>query len=83
VTDLETAANPRLVVRVEGSRDGAWAREVPGVTVSQVYGSAVRLVLADSVDSQTVLAAAMRAGRVSQFDFERRRLSEVFREAVA
>jgi hypothetical protein len=30
-----------------------------------------------------VLAAAMAAGPVEQFGFERRRLSEVFREAVA
>jgi len=29
-----------------------------------------------------VLRAAMAAGRVTEFTFERRRLSEVFREAV-
>jgi hypothetical protein len=40
------------------------------------------LVLADSVDSAQVLQAAMAAGRVTKFTFERRRLSEVFREAV-
>ena len=72
----------RLVVRVEGDRTGAWAREVPGVTVSEVDGGAVRLVLASSVDSDDVLRAAMGAGRVTQFSFERRRLSEVFREAL-
>ena len=37
----------------------------------------------DSVDSDDVLRAAMRAGRVTEFSFERRRLSEVFREALA
>jgi hypothetical protein len=40
-------------------------------------------VLDDGVDSQAVLAAAMAAGRVSEFSFARRRLSEVFREAMA
>jgi hypothetical protein len=35
------------------------------------------------VDSQSVLRAAMDAGRVTEFVFERRRLSEVFREALS
>jgi hypothetical protein len=42
----------------------------------------VRLVLDDDVDSDRVLRAAMGAGRVTEFSFGRRRLSEVFREAV-
>ena len=54
----------------------------PGVTVSEVSGGAVRLVLDSSVDSDDVLRAAMQAGRVTEFSFERRRLSEVFREAL-
>ncbi len=82
VDDLATAGQKRLVVRVEGDRDAAWARDLPGVRVSEVGGGAVRLLLADDVDSQQVLATAMRAGRVLEFGFERRRLSEVFREAV-
>jgi hypothetical protein len=40
-------------------------------------------VLDESVDSQAVLAAAMAAGRVNEFVFARRRLSEVFRQAMA
>ena len=56
---------------------------LPGVTVSEVAGGAARLVLDDAVDSDEVLRAAMAAGRVTQFSFERRRLSEVFREALA
>jgi ABC-2 type transport system ATP-binding protein len=82
VEDLETAGEPRLVVRVDEDRDGVWANGLPGVTVSRVDGGAARLVLAAGVDTQSVLAAAMAAGRVTQFDLERRRLSEVFREAV-
>jgi ABC-2 type transport system ATP-binding protein len=82
VDDLATSGTPRLVVRVEGDRDGSWARDLTGVTISEVDGGAARLVLDPAVDSQTVLEAAMAKGRVTEFVFERRRLSEVFREAV-
>lgn len=82
VDDLATSGARRLVVRVEGDRTGEWANGLRGVSVSEVSGGAVRLVLDDEVDSDVVLHAAMAAGRVTQFSFERRRLSEVFREAV-
>jgi ABC-2 type transport system ATP-binding protein len=82
VDELAEAGARRLTVRVEGERDGTWARSIPGVTVSEVRGSEVRLVLDDATDSDAVLDAARAAGRVSQFLFERRTLSEVFREAV-
>jgi ABC-2 type transport system ATP-binding protein len=83
VDDLVTSGPRRLLVRVEDDRDGAWAAQLRGVTVSELDRGAVRLVLDESVDSQTVLAAAMAAGRVTEFSFARRRLSEVFREAMA
>ncbi len=82
VDDLATSGPRRLVVRVEGDRDGSWARGLAGVAVSEVSGGEVRLVLGDSVDSDAVLRAAMAAGRVTEFVFARRRLSEVFREAL-
>jgi ABC-2 type transport system ATP-binding protein len=82
VDDLARGGGRRLVVRVEGDRDGTWARSLPGVSVTEIAGGEVRLLLDEGVDSQGVLEAAMNAGRVSQFGFERRRLSEVFREAV-
>ncbi len=82
VDELATSGARRLVVRIEGDRTADWACHLPGVTVSEVSGGAVRLVLENSVDSDEVLHAAMRAGRVTQFSFERRRLSEVFREAL-
>jgi ABC-2 type transport system ATP-binding protein len=82
VDDLATGGSPRLVVRVEGDREGSWAQGLDGVTISEVDGGAARLVLDPAVDSQTVLEAAMAKGRVTEFVFERRRLSEVFREAV-
>ena len=83
VDDLATSGPRRLVVRIEGDREGAWARPLDGVTVSEVAGGEVRLVLRDAVDSDAVLRAAMATGRVIEFAFARRRLSEVFREALA
>jgi ABC-type uncharacterized transport system ATPase subunit len=50
--------------------------------MSEVHGGEVRLVLDDSTNSDVVLDAARASGQVTQFLFERRRLSEVFREAV-
>jgi ABC-2 type transport system ATP-binding protein len=82
VDDLATSGSRRLVVRVEGDRDAVWARGVGGVTISQVEGGEARLVLDETVDSDAVLQAAMRAGRVTEFAFKRRSLSEVFREAL-
>jgi ABC-2 type transport system ATP-binding protein len=82
VDELATSGSRRLVVRIEGVRTAEWASHLPSVTVSEVSGGAVRLVLGDKVDSDDVLRSAMAAGRVTQFSFERRRLSEVFREAI-
>ncbi|HQU26660.1 MAG TPA: ATP-binding cassette domain-containing protein [Acidimicrobiales bacterium] len=81
VDSLTTAGAQRLAVRVEGDRDGRWAAGLAGVTVSENRGGEVRLVLG-TTSSDTVLDAARAAGRVTKFDFERRRLSEVFRESV-
>ena len=83
VEELTTGGRRRLVVKVDGEWAGTWAREVPGVVISRVEGGAVRLVLDKDTDPQAVLSAAMRAGPVEQFGFERQRLSEVFREAMA
>jgi ABC-2 type transport system ATP-binding protein len=82
VDELTLGGRSRLVVHVEGDRTGQWARGLAGVHLSENEGGRVRLVLDEGVDSQAVLAAAAAAGRVEHFGFERRRLSEVFREAV-
>lgn len=82
VDELATSGARRLQVRVEGDRTGAWASGLAGVTVSELLGGAVRMLLKDDVDSDVVLQAAMKAGRVTEFTFARRRLSEVFREAL-
>ena len=83
VDELSTSGPRRLTVRVEGDRQGTWARAVPGVSVSEVNGGEVRLVLDGPTDSDMVLDAARAAGHVTEFVFGRRRLSEVFREAVS
>jgi ABC-2 type transport system ATP-binding protein len=82
VDELALGGQPRLVVKVEGDLTGAWARGLPGAEVSDNAGGRLRLLLTDRADSQAVLAAAIAAGRVGHFAFERRRLSEVFREAI-
>ena len=63
-----------------GRRPGLGAS--PASRCPRSIGGAARLVLDASVDSDAVLRAAMAAGRVTEFTFERRRLSEVFREAL-
>jgi ABC-2 type transport system ATP-binding protein len=83
VDDLTTSGARRLVVRVAEDRDGIWARDLPGVTTSEIVGGEARLVLDPGTDSDSVLRAAMAAGRVTEFTFARRRLSEVFREALS
>jgi ABC-2 type transport system ATP-binding protein len=72
----------RLAVRVEGACDTTWARGPAGVTLSEVAKGRVRLMLDESADSDSSLRAAMAAGRVTEFTFERRRLTEVFRAAM-
>ncbi len=83
VLDLTTSGRRRLVVELASASSNGWASHIDGVTVSESAGSRVRLVLEDGVDPQVVLRSAMGAGTVTYFSFERRRLSEVFREAVS
>jgi ABC-2 type transport system ATP-binding protein len=82
VDDLASSGRRRLVVKVDGDPAAAWAGQLAGVHTSRVDAGAARLVLDEGVDPQQVLQAAMRSGPVMHFGFERRRLSEVFREAV-
>jgi ABC-2 type transport system ATP-binding protein len=83
VEELLTSGPRRLTVRIEGNGDAAaWARDLAGVTVTDSDRGTVGLMLAETVDSDSVLRAAMGAGRVSEFTFERRRLTEVFRAAM-
>lgn len=82
VDDLATAGPTRLLVEVVGDPQGGWARKLRGATVLGNDSGRVRMVLGPRTDAQRVLRAAEAAGAVRHFSFERRRLSEVFREAV-
>jgi ABC-2 type transport system ATP-binding protein len=82
VDELATSGDRRLSVRVEGDRLGEWAATIPGVSVSGVDGGEVRLVLDPTLNGDIFLEAARAAGRVTEFVFGRRRLSEVYREAM-
>ncbi|MCU4183363.1 ATP-binding cassette domain-containing protein [Acidiferrimicrobium sp. IK] len=82
VDELAGSGPRRLVARVEGDRDARWVQEIPDVEVSEIDRGAARLVLGEAVDTNWLLSRAMAAGRVTEWSFKRRRLSEVFREAV-
>jgi ABC-2 type transport system ATP-binding protein len=84
VAELARGGTPRLVVRVAGDAEARWAQALPdGVRrLSVTDDGTVTIELSDEHDSDAVLDAARLAGRVEQFGAARRRLSEVFREAV-
>ena len=83
VETLRRGGQPRLAVQVAGDPDGRWAQVLsPMAEVTHVEAGTVYLSLAPQADAQAVLEAARAAGPVEHFAFERRRLSEVFREAV-
>jgi len=83
VNDLAEAGRRRLVVEVGGDPAGSWAVGLAGVRDRRTDRGAVRLELEEGTDPQAILAAATKAGPVLRFALERRRLSEVFREALA
>jgi len=80
--DIQRGATPVLCVHVENDTTGAWAKRLRGVTVIGNDAGRLRLALGPSADSQAVLAAAQKRGPVVEFALVKRRLSEVFREAV-
>ncbi len=85
VVDLVTAGRPRLVVGVAEDQAGRWADSLVqrgAVEISENRGGMLRLVLAGGTSAEDVLDIARTAGRLQHFAIERRRLSEVFREAV-
>jgi ABC-2 type transport system ATP-binding protein len=82
VDDLATRGPRRLRVTVAG-RNAAWTDGLTGVRVlADDNGSGALLALEPEVDDQVVLTAALRAGPVTHFAFERIHLSQLFREAV-
>ena len=83
VEDLASGGPVRIAVKVTGDDQAFWTSELAGLAVvDRISGGTATLSLASREDAQTVLDLARRAGPVEQFGFERRRLSEVFRDAV-
>ncbi|MGE0881661.1 MAG: ABC transporter ATP-binding protein [Acidimicrobiia bacterium] len=80
--DALTSQRQRLVVEVAGVPARQWLPSIPGIEVVDDTGTRARILLHDATPA-AVLAAAQRAGELAHFGFERRRLSEIFREAVA
>ena len=83
VEELRSTGDHRLLrVNVQGSV-ADWANDVEGVeTVGNDSKSGTLLALAENTDEQRVLDAARAAGRVTHFGFERRNLTEIFREVL-
>ncbi|MEA2266495.1 MAG: type transport system ATP-binding protein [Solirubrobacteraceae bacterium] len=83
VDDLARGGRPHLAVRVAGDREGRWASSLPpGARVKSVDGGTVAVALDGAGRADAVLDAARAGGMVEHFAFERRRLSEVFRESM-
>jgi ABC-2 type transport system ATP-binding protein len=82
VDELATRGPRRLRVTVAGG-NATWVDGLAGVDVlADDNGSGALLALAPDTDDQAVLAAALAAGPVTHFGFERVHLSQLFREAV-
>jgi len=83
VDELSRGGQLRVAVRVAGDDRAQWTGGVAGfATVVGVADGTATLALTRREDAQAVLDVARRAGPVEQFGFERRRLSEVFRDVV-
>lgn len=83
VEELRSTGDRRLLrVRVQGG-DAGWAGGLEGVeAVEEDNRSGMLFSLTKEADEQRVLDAARTAGRVTHFGFERRTLTEIFREVL-
>jgi len=90
VDELASGGTLRVAVKVAGDEQAGWlAGPAPGAgglpagaAVEHVAGGTATISLARREDAQAILDLALLAGPVEQFGFVRRRLSEVFRDAV-
>jgi ABC-2 type transport system ATP-binding protein len=90
VDELAEGGQLRVAVRVAGDDQARWISGLSrgsgglpaGATVVGITGGSATISLVRREDAQTVLDLARNAGAVEQFGFVRRRLSEVFRDAV-
>lgn len=82
VEELRAGEQRLLRVHVPGADGVRWAHGLGGVGVVRQDERGTLLSLAREADSESVLDAARRAGRVQHFGFEQRSLAEIFREVV-
>jgi ABC-2 type transport system ATP-binding protein len=83
VADLRRREAGRVLRVVVPDAAPGWAGGLPGVRVVSQQAGDTLLELDTGTDDQTVLAAALRTGRVSHFAWREPTLVELFREAVA
>jgi len=83
VDELSRGGDQRVAVRVSGDEQARWTGGLgEHAKVVRVTAGTATIAVARPEDAQAVLDVARRAGPVEQFGFERRRLSEVFRDVV-
>ena len=83
VEELRRREAGRLLRVVVPDAAHAWAAALPGVRVVSEQAGDTLLELSDGADDQSVLAAAVRTGRVTHFAWREPTLVELFREVVA
>jgi ABC-2 type transport system ATP-binding protein len=83
VAELRRREAGRVLRVVVPDAAPGWAATLPGVRVVSERAGDTLLDLDPGADDQAVLAAALRAGRVTHFAWREPTLVELFREAVA
>jgi ABC-2 type transport system ATP-binding protein len=83
VEELRRREAGRLLRVVVPDAAHGWAGALPGVRVVSEQAGDTLLELASGTDDQSVLAAALRTGRVIHFAWREPTLVELFREVVA
>jgi ABC-2 type transport system ATP-binding protein len=82
VDELRASGGRQLMVEADSARAG-WADGLPGVRVVSTDGARTVVELADEVDDQSVLKAALATGPVRSFGPRRPSLTELFRHVVS
>jgi ABC-2 type transport system ATP-binding protein len=82
VEELRKRETGRLLRVVVPDAAPHWAAQLPGVRVVSEQAGDTLLELSPETDDQSVLAAALRTGRVTHFAWQQPTLVELFREAV-
>jgi ABC-2 type transport system ATP-binding protein len=81
VDELRAGGTVRLIV--DAQHAPGWTDALPGVTVRGWEGTKTVLELADGVDDQQVLQAALAIGPVREFSRRQQSLTELFRNVVS